>query len=137
MIAASALCIALAVFFESRSEGIGQLAVAHVIRNRMADPRYPSDACAVVQQGRYWGDFPIRNQCQFSYYCDGKPEFVSPEEKQSYYNALYITELSETSKDLTYGATHYHATYITAPYWASTGQETIRINKHIFYKGIK
>ena len=45
----SALCLAMAIHFEARGESItGQAAVAEVILNRVADPRYPDNVCAVV-----------------------------------------------------------------------------------------
>jgi spore germination cell wall hydrolase CwlJ-like protein len=55
----SLMCVALAIYFEARGEPLaGQIAVAQVIKNRIQDPRYPADACAVVKQGYYWGDHP-------------------------------------------------------------------------------
>ena len=45
------ICLATAVYFESRGEPIeGQLAVADVVINRAASGRYPSDWCGVVKQ---------------------------------------------------------------------------------------
>ena len=90
-------CIAIAILFEAGGEPTdGQLAVAQVIRNRMADPRYPS------------------------------------QNKQQYYNALYIAWLSSIREDVTDGATHYHATG-SLPKWADTQYLTKKINNHIFY----
>ena len=44
-------CLALAVYFEARSEPIaGQLAVAQVIENRVASRHYPDNACEVVTE---------------------------------------------------------------------------------------
>jgi len=124
-------CIAIAILFEAGGEpSYGQLAVAQVIRNRMVDPRYPSDACQVVKQGYYWQGFPIRNRCQFSFYCDGKSD--NPKDRQQYYNALYIAWLSSIREDVTGGATHYHAIG-SFPNWADTKYLTKRINNHIFY----
>lgn len=129
------MCIAVAIFFEARGEpSAGQIAVAHVIQNRIADPRYPDNACDVVKQGYYWNGHPIKNKCQFSFYCDGKPD--RPYNKQGWYNSLYIAWLSETIPDKTKGATHYHTTEVL-PKWASVGKQTTIINKHIFYKGIQ
>ena len=34
----------------------------------------------------------------------------------------------------TNGADHYHADYITTPYWASSMKRIAKIGKHIFYK---
>jgi N-acetylmuramoyl-L-alanine amidase len=111
----------------------GQVAVAHVIRNRIEDPRYPDNACDVVKQGYYWNGSPIRNKCQFSFYCDGKPD--DPKNKQAWFNALYIAELSGYTPDTTNGATHYHNTKVF-PQWAYTGEVTTKIHKHVFYKGV-
>jgi len=48
------MCIALAIYFEARGESsLGQWAVGNVVLNRIRDPRYPSDACAVVKQGPF------------------------------------------------------------------------------------
>ena len=71
----SLMCVAVAIYFEARGEPVeGQIAVAQVIRNRIEDPRYPDNACDVVKQGYYWNGNPIRNMCQFSFYCDGKSD---------------------------------------------------------------
>lgn len=130
----SLMCMAVAVYFEARGEpSIGQIAVAQVIRNRIEDPRYPDSACEVVKQGYYWNGNPIRNKCQFSFYCDGKSDV--PNNKQAWYNALYIAWLSGIVEDKTNNATHYHSVNVF-PEWAYNGEITVKISKHIFYKGI-
>ena len=135
MITPSLVCIAVAVYFEARGElGAGQIAVAHVIQNRVEDQRYPDNACDVVKHGYYWNGNPIRNKCQFSFYCDGKSD--NPRNTQSWYNALYIANLSKSVPDTTEGATHYHSTKVF-PEWAYTGEITTKIHKHIFYTGVK
>lgn len=51
MNALAAVCLAVAVYTEGRGEPIeGQYAIAEVVINRVADPRYPDDACAVVYE---------------------------------------------------------------------------------------
>lgn len=130
----SLMCVAVAVYFESRGEPVaGQVAVAHVIRNRIEDPRYPDNACDVVKQGYYWNDIPIRNMCQFSFYCDGLSD--NPKDLRAWKDALYIAELSGYIPDTTDGATHYHSTKVF-PQWAYTGEVTTKIHRHVFYKGI-
>jgi len=129
------MCVALAIYFEARGEpDAGQIAVAHVIRNRIEDPRYPDNACDVVKQGYYWNGNPIRNMCQFSFYCDGKPE--NPHDERAWRDALYIVHLSGLIPDITRGATHYHSTKVF-PEWAYTGQVTANIHKHVFYTGVR
>ena len=44
-------CLALVAYTEAAVDGpSGMAAVIRVVRNRMADPRFPSDACAVILQ---------------------------------------------------------------------------------------
>lgn len=130
----SLMCVAVAIYFESRGEPVaGQVAVAHVIRNRMEDPRYPDNACDVVKQGYYWKGFPIRHKCQFSFYCDGLSD--NPKNLRAWKDALYIAELSGYIPDTTDGATHYHSTKVF-PQWAYAGEVTTKIHRHVFYKGI-
>ena len=46
-----ARCLALVAYTEAAVDGIpGMTAVIRVVRNRMADPRFPDDACAVIAQ---------------------------------------------------------------------------------------
>lgn len=67
------MCLAIAVYFEARSEPLaGQYAVAEVIMNRVEHNRFPDGVCAVVKQDK--GPKPM--DCQFTFYCDGKPEAI-------------------------------------------------------------
>ena len=44
-------CLALVAYTEAAVDGVpGMAAVIRVVRNRMADPRFPDDACAVIAQ---------------------------------------------------------------------------------------
>jgi spore germination cell wall hydrolase CwlJ-like protein len=44
-------CLALIAYTEAAVDGVrGMEAVIRVVRNRMADPRFPEDACAVILQ---------------------------------------------------------------------------------------
>src|SRR6185436_17895764 len=65
-------CLTTAVYFEARSESmVGQLAVATVILNRLKAPNPHPSICGVVYRGA-----SHLNACQFSFACDGKPNFV-------------------------------------------------------------
>ena len=71
MISAALMCMALNIYHESRSEDIeGQVAVANVTLNRVASNKWPNDVCSVVKQGYVKG----KSNCQFSWFCDGKPD---------------------------------------------------------------
>ena len=69
-------CLTENIYFEARGQGqAGWLAVAQVTQNRVDDRRFPNTICEVVKQGlTYASGDPIRNKCQFSWYCDGKSD---------------------------------------------------------------
>lgn len=122
------LCLAEAIYFEGRSQPVtGQYAIGHVIMNRVADDRFPDNPCDVIRHGG-----TRRNNCQFSYYCDGKPEAFYNKEAygQAVINATIV--YFQIIPDPTIGSTHYHADYVQ-PFWAITDPVTI-INKHLFYR---
>jgi len=138
MFSQALICVAVAVYFEARSEPfIGQSAVAHVIMNRVYDERYPSNPCDVVHQGPTYAwakHYPIRHKCQFSYYCDGKSD--KPNKNSDAWSMAILAATGAVygmNMDPTEGATHYHAYYVN-PEWTSTKTMTIRINDHIFYR---
>ena len=128
-------CLAEAVYFEARSEPFtAQLAVANVILERVSSDRYPDNICDVVHQSKKWKGKPIRNKCQFSYWCDGKPETIA--NVDAYQQSVSASELALQGVLLaqTDGATHYHAAYVV-PYWA-TDESFItlgQVGNHIFY----
>ena len=111
-----ATCLAKNMYYEARSQGLaGQLAVSLVVLNRVKDKRYPNTICEVVEQGpvrESWKTrgknvpdhernyFPIKNRCQFSWFCDGKSD--DPKEPTTY-GALY-----DMAIDLVYGLSLIH-----------------------------
>ena len=131
-------CLAEAIYFESGNQSdAGRLAVGHVILNRMEMKEYPDTICGVIQQGEYkknWkgNTVPVLHRCQFSYYCDGKPETI---EDSKTWNESYMlaTLLVNGMYDFTHGASHYHADSVH-PYWADHLYKTVTIDNHIFYK---
>jgi spore germination cell wall hydrolase CwlJ-like protein len=76
---------------------------------------------------------PIRNRCQFSWYCDGKSDKIHNEDKYRTIYRLARMLLNQDMVDITTGATHYHAYYVS-PSWAKTKTRTTKIEDHIFYK---
>ena len=131
-------CMAHAIFFESRSEPIvAQIAVGHVIMNRVHDHRFPDTVCDVVTDGlRYqWNNKMVKHQCAFSFYCDGKAEDVSidPTAYEWAEEISYGILNGMLNIDLTDGSTHYHADYVY-PSWANTMTKTVCIDTHCFYR---
>jgi N-acetylmuramoyl-L-alanine amidase len=129
-------CLATNIYHEARNEGLtGQRAVAWATLNRVNSNRYPNTICEVVYQAELKENgIPYRNKCQFSWYCDGKPDDVS--DQAAWNVAVKIAEEVKASygneTDPTNGAFMYHAHYVT-PYWASSYERQVRIDSHIFY----
>lgn len=122
-------CLAEAVYFEARGESTrGQVAVAEVILNRVDSRRYPKTVCGVVKQGT-----GKRNLCQFTYTCDGKPDYIH--NKRAFLKAGKIAKmmLDGRPRVLTGKATHYHTTAVS-PRWSKKLTRTALIGDHIFYK---
>ena len=68
-------CMSLNIYYEARGEDWkGKASVAHVVQNRVAHPKYPNTICGVVLQARTWNERPIRDMCQFAWYCDGRSD---------------------------------------------------------------
>ena len=119
-------CLALAMYWEARGEGTaGMQAVGAVVLNRVADPRFPDTACAVVKEG---GERP---PCQFSWWCDGKSD--RPSSAAAWSAALAVADgmLSGPYRDRTNGALFFHSTAIRSP-WQR--QQTATIGNHVFYR---
>ena len=132
-------CLAQNIYFESRSDNLaGQIAVTDVVLNRRNSLSYPDTVCDVLYQGKQdsRGNM-IRNQCQFSWYCDGKSDNIpNPNTNDAWQLALDLaTDMYYNNNwvGITEGSTHYHATYVK-PAWAYKFTLVGRIGKHIFYR---
>jgi spore germination cell wall hydrolase CwlJ-like protein len=140
-----ATCLADNMYWEARNQSrAAQIATSFVVMNRVNDARFPNTICEVVHQGptrRSWKDplvtYPIKNRCQFSWYCDGKSDEI-PEIDKDLYDEIkgmaftFILKYDDLI-DFTDGATHYHAYYVS-PAWAKTKTRTAKIEDHIFYR---
>ena len=132
-------CLAQNIYFEAGNQPLaGKIAVAQVVLNRLEHSSYPSTICGVVYQAKWkenWkgNQMPVRNQCQFSWFCDGKSD--DPLDTKTWLLSLEVARdvVDGFYGDITEGATHYHSVYVN-PYWADSLNETVRINAHIFYK---
>jgi spore germination cell wall hydrolase CwlJ-like protein len=117
----SLLCVAMAVYFEARSEDIySQTQVAFVIKNRIDHSAWPDNACDVVKQKH-----------QFSFYWDGKPEHIK--DLVAWETAKYAAQRALDVPFENLGATYYHSTAIKAPAWAKKMTRLGQMGKHIFY----
>ena len=125
-------CLAEAIYFEARGEEVlGQYAVAEVILNRVDSYDFPNSVCKVISEGA-----TNLHLCQFSYNCDGKPEYIK--DIKSYKRILKLSNMlySGTARLLTGGATFYHSRTVS-PTWTSALMKTSEIGRHIFYRNDK
>lgn len=143
-------CMAQNVYYEARGESLkGKQAVGNVVLNRVDHKKYPNTVCGVVYQARLWKGNPIRDMCQFAWYCDGVKD-----EPQLYYKAqpragkviepnmrdwvtsvqvaIKLMEREVWYRDPTKGATHYYNYNISTPSWSSVYPETITVGNHRF-----
>ena len=137
------ICMADNIYWEARNQPVkGMWAVALVTDNRVGDPRFPNSHCEVIKQGptsKWWYEkhgkvVPIRHRCQFSWYCDGKSDEIPLYDIDVYRIALAIAQkvfFGSYSKDITKGATHYHADYVF-PAWRKQKTKTLVVANHIF-----
>ncbi len=122
-------CLTEAIYFEARGESInGQIAVAEVIINRADSPIFPNSICEVIKQGAQ-----NLNRCQFSYKCDGQPEYMNERKAKKRAADVAILLMKGERRAISGNATHYHADYVD-PYWASKLKKTATVGTHIFYK---
>lgn len=135
----SRYCMAQNIYFEAANQSFaGKLAVAHVVINRVKDGQFPNTVCDVIYQAKTYtnwkgNEVPIRNQCQFSWYCDGLAD--DPVDSETWMRSMFIAELVLTDqyRDITENSLWYHADYIY-PYWADELEYVTTIDEHIFYK---
>lgn len=123
-------CLSEALYFEARGENKhGQIAVGIVVLNRVKSDKYPNSVCEVIHQ-------QFNGVCQFSYYCDGRPEIYK--ELKTY------NEIRELAWDVLQGeyslqipnALYFHASYMK-PYWIDEFTRVAMIGNHHFYSGEK
>lgn len=132
-------CMAMNIYMEAGNQSeAGKLAVGHVTLNRVLMERYPSSICGVVTQGPTYQTtsgmtFPIKWKCQFSWFCDGKPD--KPVDSVTWNESITIANmlLYHDMHDFTEGATHYHNDQVD-PAWNKQLKKLLTIDNHTFYR---
>ena len=121
--------VAATVWGEARGEPrAGQVAVAWVIKNRVARPAW---------WGRDWAGVCTAPQ-QFTCWWDDQAERVRSVDARSvgYEACLEVARqvMAGTVADPTHGADHYYADTIPTPKWARGRTPTARIGRHVFFR---
>jgi spore germination cell wall hydrolase CwlJ-like protein len=130
-------CLALNIYFESRGEKStrGKYAVADVVMYRMINAKYPDEVCDIIKDGpQHRNALPVRHQCQFSWWCDGKRDV--PKDEDAFEEAIDIAQ--EVLYDDDYVpkieyAIHYHAKHVR-PHWSHKREFVEQIGNHRFYR---
>lgn len=114
-------CITTAIYHEARGEPfMGQVAVAHVIMNRVRANRWGDTPCSVVYQPAQFTDI---EKCQ--------PDRDSSAWKEA--ERIAIVTYNGLDEDPTNGATHYFShTKIKPPWWAAKKEVYARLYNHTF-----
>jgi spore germination cell wall hydrolase CwlJ-like protein len=125
-------CLAENVYFEAAHEPLeGRKAVVFVTFNRIQTGNYAGTVCDVVKQ-------KFNGTCQFSWYCDSSftSRLLTIKHTPLYNEILQMSTHMylnfDRMKDVTNGATYYHADYVN-PGWTKLQKEK-QIGRHIFYK---
>jgi len=112
-------CLAVAVYYESRGEPLaGQMAVAHVILNRMHSGRFADSVCGVIRQP---GQFSFVHRS------------FAPAANADWTKAVAVARAALAGEGASHakGALYFHASYV-APGWGRA--EVATIGHHVFYR---
>ncbi|UAW97265.1 cell wall hydrolase [Halopseudomonas nanhaiensis] len=121
-------CLARSIYWEAKGQKVEEMeAVASVVMNRLQTDEFPRSVCEVVKQGSEAGN------CQFSWWCDGRPDSV--QEEASYTQAKEVARraLNGQLKDRTKGALFFHDRSVS-PSWAATFKRTHAAGDFFFYR---
>jgi spore germination cell wall hydrolase CwlJ-like protein len=123
--------VARTIWGEASGEGMeGMAAVANVIANRVARPRWWGKGWVGVCQKKY----------QFSCWLVGDPVrkkmLTVTTTNMRFRDALILARAAIAGElgDRTRGADHYYADYIATPKWAQGQTPTVVIGRHRFFK---
>lgn len=112
-------CLAHAIYHEARGESAeGQLAVAHVVLNRVQSGQFANSVCGVVYQPH-----------QFTNIRQTKP--IKSSKSWSYARLTSLYAMAGLSYDPTNGAKYFYAPAVVKPQWAK-GKKKVVIGHHIF-----
>ncbi|WP_332768568.1 cell wall hydrolase [Pseudomonas sp. R1-1] len=121
-------CLARSIYWEAKGKDTPEMeAVASVVMNRLGHDGFPDTVCAVVKQGSE------SKSCQFSWWCDGKPDQVKEDAEYALAKEIAGKALNRQLKDRTHGAMYFHDRRVH-PGWANEYRRTAAIGKFQFYK---
>lgn len=121
-------CMARSIYWEAKGKDTDDMAaVANVVMNRLGHAGFPDTVCAVVKQGSE------TKSCQFSWWCDGRPDTVQEETQYALAKEIARRALNKQLPDRTGGAMYFHDRTVK-PDWAKEYIKTAEIGMFRFYK---
>jgi spore germination cell wall hydrolase CwlJ-like protein len=121
-------CLARSIYWEANRKDHAEMeAIANVVMNRLGHKGFPNTICGVVKQGHEQG------ACQFSWWCDGRPDDAREDEPYSHAKEIARKALNRQLKDPTGGALYFHNRKVT-PTWSNEYVKTFEVGVHNFYK---
>ncbi|MGW8466158.1 cell wall hydrolase [Pseudomonas sp. CLCA07] len=121
-------CMARSIYWEAKGENLADMeAVANVVMNRLGHEGFPDTVCGVVKQGSE------TKSCQFSWWCDGRPDRVQEETQYELAKEIARKALNKQLPDRTGGAMYFHDKTVK-PVWAKKYIKTASIGLFVFYK---
>ncbi|QXI40731.1 cell wall hydrolase [Pseudomonas xantholysinigenes] len=124
----SITCLARTLYWEAKGADAQDMsAVASVVLNRLGHEGFPDSICAVVKQG------VESKSCQFSWWCDGRPDQVEEAERYAVAKEIARKALNQQLKDPTGGALYFHDRSVH-PDWAKAYRKTAETTHFLFYR---
>ena len=121
-------CLSRTLYWEAKGGETAQMeAVADVVLNRLGHEGFPGTVCEVVKQGSQ------KSPCQFSWWCDGRPDQVEEEDRYRIAKEIARKALNQQLKDRTGGALYFHDRS-ASPDWARAYIKTTEIGSFLFYR---
>ncbi len=121
-------CLARTIYWEARGQGKeGMEAIANVVMNRLGHEGFANTICEVVKQGSEKGG------CQFSWWCDGRPDAAKDDESYSVAKEIARKALNRQLADRTGGALYFHQRNVT-PAWSKKYIKTFEDGTFDYYK---
>lgn len=121
-------CLSRSIYWEAKGQEKAEMeAVASVVMNRLGHAEFPGTVCEVATQGSEQG------RCQFSWWCDGRPDQVQEEASYEIAKEIARKALNQQLADRTGGALYFHGKH-ASPRWATTFIKTLETDQHVFYK---
>ncbi|WP_268800444.1 cell wall hydrolase [Pseudomonas huanghezhanensis] len=121
-------CLARTIYWEAKGGKPADMeAVANVVLNRLGHDGFPDTVCAVVKEGSE------KKRCQFSWWCDGRPDDVQEERRYDVAKEIARKALNQQLADHTRGAMYFHDRNVS-PVWGRQYLKTAETGEFLFYK---